>query len=164
LSFPHPFITEYIKYFCCEIIASQNSSQAKTNFMKRIILSVLAGVVATGIVSTLADFALHAAGLYPPYGQPMYDTPRLLLAFIYRALFAIGGAYLTAIIAKDRYRKSVIIVGIVGSILWLLGAIALWDLAAPWYNVSGVIFGVPFALIGGKLYENRQRKLTHLAS
>ena len=132
--------------------------------MKRIIFSVLAGLVATGIVSTLADFALHAAGLYPPYGQPMYDTPRLLLAFVYRALFAIGGAYLTAVIAKDKYRRAVLILGITGSILWLLGAIALWNLAAPWYNVAGVIFGVPFALIGGKLYENHQRKSAQLAS
>ena len=94
----------------------------------------------------------------------MYDTDKLLLAFTYRGVFAIGGAYLTAIIANDRAKKAVLIVGIVGSLFWLMGAITMWDLAAPWYNISGVIFGIPFAKLGGKLYEFRQKKLSHVAS
>ena len=132
--------------------------------MKRLILSNLAGLIATGIISTLTDFALHAAGLYPPYGEPMYDTPRLLLAFTYRGLFAIGGAYLTATIAREMAKKAVLILGIVGSLFWLLGAISMWTLAAPWYNIIGIIFGIPLAKMGGKLYENKQRKFSQAAS
>lgn len=66
------------------------------------------------------------------------------MAFAYRAVFAILGAYVTAIIAREQAKKAVLIVGTVGSILWLIGAIAMWNYAPAWYNIAGIITGIPF--------------------
>jgi len=128
--------------------------------MTRLILSILAGFATAAVLSIAADFAFHAAGIYPPPGQPFFDTGLVLLAFTYRAVFAILGAYVTALLARDQARKAVLILGIIGSVTWLVGAIVMWDYGPAWYNVGGVLTGIPFALIGGKLYEFRQRKLS----
>jgi hypothetical protein len=127
--------------------------------MKRLILSILAGFIKTAELSTAVDEVFHSTGIYPPYGQPFLDTPLVLIAFTYRALFAILGSYLTAVIAKDQAKKAVLILGSIGSVLWLVGGIVMWDFAPAWYNLGGVITGIPFALIGGKLYELRARQL-----
>jgi hypothetical protein len=123
--------------------------------MGRLILSILAGFLFTAILSTAIDHVFHITGVYPPYGEPMRDSGLLLIAFTYRAILAVAGSYLTASIAKEKAMKAVLILGTIGSLLWLAGAIAMWEFAAPWYNVLGVLTGVPFSLLGGKLYEKR---------
>jgi hypothetical protein len=85
----------------------------------------------------------------------MHDSGLLLMAFTYRAIFAIAGAYITALIARESAMKAVWILGIIGSLLWLAGSIAMWEFAVPWYNILGVLTGVPFSLLGGKLYQRR---------
>jgi uncharacterized BrkB/YihY/UPF0761 family membrane protein len=102
--------------------------------MKRLVLSIIAGLLITIILSSSVDHIFHTTGIYPPYGQPMFDTGLVLLAFIYRALFAILGAYVTATIAKEKAKKAVLIIGIIGSVLWLAGAIAFWNYIPAWYN------------------------------
>lgn len=126
--------------------------------MKRLVLSIVAGLLTNIILSSAVDHIFHTAGVYPPYGQPMFDTGLILLAFVYRALFVIVGAYITAAIAKDKATKAVLILGIIGSVLWLAGAIAFWNYAPAWYNIAGIILGIPFTLTGGKLYELRKQK------
>lgn len=126
--------------------------------MKRLILSIIAGLLTTIILSIVVDHLLHTKGIYPPYGEPMFDTGLVLLAFTYRALFAIAGAFITAIAAKEKANKAVLILGITGSVLWLAGAIAFWNFTPSWYNIAGVVLGIPFTLIAGKLYELRKQK------
>jgi len=125
--------------------------------MTRLILSIISGLLVTGILSSAVDHVLHVTGVYPPYGEPMRDHGLLALAFIYRSVFAVSGAYVTAIIARQRAVKAALILGIIGTVLWLAGAIAMWDFAYPWYNVIGVITGVPLALAGAKLYLKSRR-------
>jgi hypothetical protein len=124
--------------------------------MGRLILSILAGFVITAILSLAVDHVFHMTNVYPPYGEAMLDTGLLLLAFSYRAVFNVFGAYVTASIARDKAMTAVWIMGIVGSLLWLAGALANWELAAPWYNILGVVTGIPFSLAGGKLYQRTQ--------
>ena len=123
--------------------------------MKRLFLSILAGLLANIILATAADHILHVTNVYPPYGQPMFNTGLVLLAFTYRALFIILCAYLTALIAKDKAGKALWILGIIGSVLWLIGAISFWNYAPAWYNIGGVVLGVPLTLLGGALYKFR---------
>src|SRR5689334_10220568 len=87
----------------------------------KLFLSIIAGFAIGAILSIGTDHIFHVTGVYPPYGEPMHDNGLLLLAFIYRAIFDIGGAYVTAVIAKDKAMKAVIILGTVGSLLWLIG-------------------------------------------
>jgi hypothetical protein len=79
------------------------------------------------------------------------------MAFAYRAVFAIFGSWLTAELAREQANKAVWIVGIIGSLLWLAGAIAMWEYGPAWYSIIGVVTGIPFALIGGKLHQIRTR-------
>jgi hypothetical protein len=123
--------------------------------MKRLIFALLAGFLFTAILSTAVDHIFHVTGVFPPYGEPMHDSGLLLMAFTYRAIFAIAGAYITALIARESAMKAVWILGIIGSLLWLAGSIAMWEFAVPWYNILGVLTGVPFSLLGGKLYQRR---------
>ena len=130
--------------------------------MKKIILPVLAGIAFNFITSTGVDFLLHALGYFPPYGQPMFETDKVLLAFAYRSFFTIISAYVTAVIANENAKKAVWIIGIIGSLLWLAGAITLWDFAPAYYNIAGVLTGIPLALTGLAFY-NRKTNKHHVA-
>jgi hypothetical protein len=129
--------------------------------MRRLILSILAGMLATVLLTTATDYIFHSTGIFPPVGEPMLDKAPAGIAFAYRAIFAIFGAYLTAVVAREQAKKAVLIVGVIGSVMWLIGAIIMWKYSPAWYNIGGVITGVPFAWLGGKLYE--QYKLRRLA-
>lgn len=123
--------------------------------MKRLILSIIAGFFVTALLSTAVDHVFHTTGVYPPYGEPFFDTGLLALAFSYRAVFAVFGSYLTAVLARDQAMKAVLILGSIGSVIWLAGAIAMWEYASPWYNILGILTGIPLSLLGGKLYQSR---------
>ncbi|OGU64460.1 MAG: hypothetical protein A3H45_01700 [Ignavibacteria bacterium RIFCSPLOWO2_02_FULL_55_14] len=53
----------------------------------------------------------HITEVFPPYGQPMFDTGLLLLALAYRGVFTLFGCYIMAMIAKEKAMKAAIIVG-----------------------------------------------------
>jgi len=124
------------------------------------ILSILAGFLTAAVLSTAVDHLFHMTGYFPPYGQPFFETGPVIVAFAYRAVFAILASYLTAMLARERAKRAVLILGSAGSILWVLGAIAMWDFAPAWYHVAGIGTGIPLALVGGKLYEVRARSKT----
>ena len=126
--------------------------------MKRLILSLLAGFIATAALSLATDHVFHVTGIYPPYGEPMFDTGLLLLASAYRVVFQIFGAYLTAMIAKDKANKAVWILGTLGAILWLVGTIVGQELGPLWYGILGAALSIPTTLTGGRLYEYRAKQ------
>jgi hypothetical protein len=124
--------------------------------MGRLILAMLAGFILNVVLSMATDHLFHVLNVYPPYGEPMFDNGLMLLAFSYRVIFTVGCCYLTAMLAREQAMKAVLIMGGVGSVLWLLGAIAMWDKGPAWYNIVGIITSVPLAWLGGKLYVSRQ--------
>ena len=127
--------------------------------MKRLILSILAGFIITAVLSLATDHIFHLTGVYPPYGAPFFDTGLLLLASAYRVVFQILGAYLAAMFAKDKAKKAIWTLGIIGSILWLVGTIANPGMGPLWYGILGAVLSIPTTLTGGKLYELRVRRL-----
>lgn len=126
--------------------------------MKRIILGIAVGLAFNFILSTCTDYLLHYTGVFPPYGEPMFETNKVLLALTYRSLFAVMATYIAATIAKANAKKAVLTLGIIGSLLWLAGAIAFWDYTPAYYNIGGIIIGVPLALLGYKLYLTKRNK------
>jgi hypothetical protein len=92
----------------------------------RSIAAVLAGFVAVVILSVGTDILLHAAGVFPPLGQPMSDA-LLLLATVYRTVFAIAGCYLTARLAPDRPMRHATVGGVIGLVLSTVGAVVTWN-------------------------------------
>jgi hypothetical protein len=122
----------------------------------RSIWSVFAGVLFIIIVTTLVDIGLHVAHVYPPMDQPLTHA-LALLASSYRLVISIAGAYLTAKLAPDRPMRHAMILGYVGVVLGLIGAVATWNLGLGprWYPVSLVLLAVPQCWLGGWLFVRR---------
>jgi len=126
----------------------------------RSVLALLAGFVLVVVLSIAADAVLHAAGVYPPLGQPM-SAGLLLLATIYRAVFAVAGSYTTARLAPHHPMEHALFGGFIGLLLGLAGAIAQWNrpdtIGAHWYPVALVVLSLPQAWLGGKIVTMQAR-------
>jgi surface polysaccharide O-acyltransferase-like enzyme len=120
----------------------------------RSIGAVLAGLLFVIIITTATDALMHATGIYPPFGQPMADS-LFLLAVAYRTIYGIAGGYLTARLAPGRPITHALILGIIGSVLGLVGTLATWnrgpEFGPKWYAITVIVLAIPTAWIGGKL-------------
>ncbi len=118
------------------------------------IWAVVAGVLFIVIVTTLVDIVLHVTKVYP--SEKLTDA-LALLASSYRLVISIAGAWLTAKLAPQRPLKHALILGGVGTLLGLAGAVATWnlDLGPRWYPVSLAVLAVPQCWLGGWLFARR---------
>jgi hypothetical protein len=112
------------------------------------------------ILSLATDLALHAAGIFPPLGQPMAN-PLLLLATLYRTIYSIAGSYITARLAPYRPMGHALAGGVVGVVMSTLGAVATWNRGAEfgphWYPLALIALAMPCAWAGGKLFVTQLR-------
>jgi hypothetical protein len=115
---------------------------------------LFAGFVAVVILSIGTDVALRAASIFPPLGKPMSDA-LLLLATVYRSIYAVVGSYITARVAPDRPMQHALTGGVIGLVLSIVGAVTAWNkvdtLGPHWYPLSLVATALPCAWIGGQL-------------
>jgi hypothetical protein len=123
---------------------------------KKSIGAVVAGVLVIIVVTTLVDVVLHAIGVFPPMDQPINDA-LALLATSYRIVISVGGAWLTARLAPDKPMKHAMILGVVGTVLGLLGVVATWNrgLGPRWYPIALAVLAIPQCWVGGRLYVMR---------
>ncbi len=116
--------------------------------------AVLAGLLFVIIITTATDALLHATGIFPPWGKPMSDS-LFLLAFAYRIVYGIVGGYITARLAPNQPVKRALLLGVVGFVLSLAGAVATWnrgpEFGPKWYSVALIVIAIPTAWLGGKL-------------
>jgi hypothetical protein len=126
---------------------------------KKSIWAVVVGVLFIIIVTTVVDIALHALGVFPPMDQPL-DDKLSVLATSYRIVISIGGAWLTARLAPANPMKHALILGLVGTVLGLVGVVATWNrgLGPRWYPIALAVLAIPQCWVGGKLYEMRSSK------
>ena len=129
-------------------------SQAGQRNTLRSVGAVLAGIVAIFVLSLGVDVILHAAGVYPPFGQP-FSGRLCLLATAYRLVFAVAGGYITARLAPNRPMQHALIYGCVGVVLSTAGAIATWNggpaYGPHWYPIALIAISLPCAWLGGRL-------------
>jgi hypothetical protein len=130
---------------------------------KQSIWAVVAGVLVIVVVSTLVDIVFHALGVFPPMDQPINDS-LALLATSYRVVISIGGAWLTARLAPDKPMKHAMILGVVGTVLGLVGVAATWNkgLGPRWYPIALAVLAIPQCWVGGKLYEMRSNSAARI--
>ena len=123
------------------------------------IWAVIAGVLFIIIASTLVDVVLHVVGVYPPMDQPLTDA-LALLATAYRVVISIGGAWLTAWLAPSRPMKHALALGVVGTVLGLIGVVATWNLGLGprWYSIALAVLAIPQCWAGGKIHEWQSRR------
>lgn len=120
----------------------------------RSILAVLAGFVVIFILSLGTDVALHAAGVYPPWGQTMADS-LFALATVYRIVYGVIGCYVTARLAPDRPMAHAAALGVLGLAFSLAGLVYAQkqgpEFGPLWYSIAIVLISLPCAWIGGRL-------------
>jgi hypothetical protein len=118
--------------------------------------AVLAGMVVGIVLSIGTDVALHAAGVFPTLGQ---RVPNLLLALatVYRTVYGVAGAYITARLAPARPMMHALVLGALGLVASVVGAVVTWNkgpgFGPHWYPLALVVLALPTAWVGGKLRE-----------
>lgn len=115
----------------------------------RSIAAVVAGVLFTVIVTAIADMIVRASGIY---GTAERLTDSLaLVATSYRVVIGVAGGWVTAQFAPDRPVFHAVLLGIVGTVLGILGVIATWnmDLGPRWYPVLLAALAIPQCWLGG---------------
>jgi hypothetical protein len=121
--------------------------------------AVLAGAIVGIALSLGTDALMHALHLFPPIGQPMTDSRLLALATVYRTIYNVLGAYVTAWLAPSRPMVHAIILGSLGLLAAIAGVIATWSNVAEygphWYPIALVVLALPPAWFGAWLYERR---------
>lgn len=115
--------------------------------------SVLAGFLAIVILSVGTDTILEQAGILPE--GALFDTGLLLLALMYRSLYSMIGAYLTARLAPNQPMRHALALGVLGIVVSSLGALAARDLGPAWYGFALVLVSLPLAWLGGREFELR---------
>jgi hypothetical protein len=117
--------------------------------------AVLAGFFTVFILSFATDLVLHAAGVFPAWGQPMSEG-LFLLATAYRTVYNVVGGYITARLAPERPMTLVLILGIVGTAAGLAGTIATWsagpEFGPKWYPIALTVLAIPSVWVGGRVW------------
>ena len=126
----------------------------------RSVSAILAGFLAAVVLSLGTDQVLHMLDVYPPWGQPMRDLDDNLLALAYRCVYAAVGSYIAAWLAPRNPMRHALILGAVGFVLSLAGAIATipMDLGPAWYPIALVVTALPCAWLAGVLHRASQTK------
>ena len=117
---------------------------------------MFAGFFATFILSIGTDILLHAAGVFPPWGQPMSNA-LFVLAAAYRTVYTVAGGYVTARLAANKPMGHVWTLGVIGLLAAIAGTVATWDkgpeFGPKWYPLALVVLAIPCVWLGGKLAQ-----------
>jgi hypothetical protein len=124
--------------------------------MTKSIVAVVLGLVVVVVLSNGTDQVLHATGVFPPSGQRMADG-LFALALGYRVVAQVLGAWLTARFAPRNPMKHAWVLGFIGLVLSIAGAVAsiITDLGPVWYAVALAVSALPTAWLGGVIYVRR---------
>jgi hypothetical protein len=119
----------------------------------RSILAILAGLVAGAVLSIGTDLILHAAGIFPALDEPKKFTNGLFaLATAYRTLYGVLGGYVAARLAPNRPMRHALVLGTLGLVVSMVGAIAMRDVGPAWYPWTLVVLSLPQCWAGGKIF------------
>ena len=118
---------------------------------------IVAGFATVAVLSIVTDTALEKLGIFPPVSEHgLFITWMLVLALLYRSIYAVVGGYVTAKIAPSNPMRHVIILMVFGGVAGIAGAIAGWNLSSHWYPALLAITSPFFVWLGGKLKINNE--------
>ena len=127
--------------------------------MKKSIWAIVAGILFGAGVTTVIDVLLHVFGVFPPLSQPINDA-HAALATSYRIVIGIAGAWLTARLAPGKPMKHAMILGVLGTVVALIGVVVTWNrgLGPRWYSVALAVLGMPQCWVGARLFIMQSAK------
>jgi hypothetical protein len=121
----------------------------------RSIGALLAGLLVGVILSLATDMLMYALGVLPRLGTHPPGSNALLLATVYRTVYGVLGSYVAARLAPNRPMGHALVLGVLGLIVSIVGAIVTWNrqpsLGPHWYPVALIVLAIPTAWAGGKL-------------
>jgi hypothetical protein len=119
--------------------------------------AVFSGFITVVVLSLGTDQLLHILQVYPPWGEPMNDPGLNLLALSYRIVYTVVGSYITARLAPHSPMRHVWVLGTIGLVVAVAGAIATipMHLGPSWYPIALAATALPCAWLGGFLYRVR---------
>ncbi|MEO5777298.1 MAG: hypothetical protein ABIQ27_10345 [Flavobacterium sp.] len=123
--------------------------------------AIAAGFFLTLILTIGLDILLESTGIFTSTKEQQIqglNTPWFyIIAISYRVIFTIIGGYITAKLAPTKPMKHVLILGIIGTVLALIGNIVGQYIpqtknALPlWFAIALVVTALPSVWIGGRL-------------
>ena len=128
--------------------------------MARSIVAVAAGFLTVVVLSLATDQLLHVLDVYPPWGQPMYETGLNALALSYRIVYTLLGGFITARLAPHTPMRHVMVLALIGLAAGTAGAIVAItqaDLGPSWYPIALAVTAYPVTWLGGKGGSGRTR-------
>ena len=134
------------------------TTMAPPRHLLRSTAAVLFGFIAVVALSLGTDQVLHVLEVYPPWGQPMYDTGLVLLALSYRCVYGVVGSYIAARFAPRNPMRHAMALGGIGLVLSTAASIATipMNLGPSWFPIALVLTALPCAWLGGALHRARQ--------
>jgi hypothetical protein len=127
--------------------------------MARSIIAVVAGFLTVAGLSLATDQLLHVLDVYPPWGQPMWETSLNALALSYRIVYTVLGGFITARLAPRAPMRHVTVLALIGLAAGTAGAIVAItqaDLGPNWYPVALAVTAYPCTWSGGWLGVERR--------
>ena len=118
--------------------------------------ALIAGFATVAILSMGADTVLHAMNYYPADGGVGSD-PELAVALAYRTVFTVLGGLVTAWLAQTRPQRLATILGCIGTVFAVLGAVTMWHVGHQWYPIGLVVLAIPSTAFGGWLFTRFAR-------
>ena len=119
--------------------------------------AVVAGALAGIILSLGSDALMRRLGAFTLAGESMRGK-YFVIATVYRTVYGVAGAYLTARLAPRRPMMHALVLGTLGLAASILGAVAMWKrlpaLGPHWYPIALIVLALPTAWLGGKLRVN----------
>jgi hypothetical protein len=116
----------------------------------------VAGFATVAILSMATDAVLHASNIYPNDGTAGSDG-NLAFALAYRTVFTVVGGYVAAWLAPANKLRLSVILGAIGTVFAVLGAVTMSHLGHNWYPVALAALALPSTALGGWLFTRASR-------
>jgi hypothetical protein len=115
--------------------------------------AIIAGLALGAVLSICTDLVMEKSGLM--IRDPFNNNSTVTIAFIvfYRTCFNVLGCFVAGKLAPSRPLRHAMIIGWIGLLLTIAGAIAMWHVPPHWYPISLILLTLPSAWSGGKLAE-----------
>ncbi len=111
------------------------------------------GILVGVVLSLGTDYILESTGVLPR-GNLWVKTSLIIFILFYRVIYNIFGCYITARLAPNYPMRHALILGVIGTIVSIIGAVVTADmnLGPAWYAWTLAILTLPSSWLGGKLY------------
>ncbi len=138
------------------MLSEAKSCPAGSKNIFKSIGAFVAGLAVTFALSYGTDYLLRLVGVLPK--ENIYVASFIIVAVIlYRSVYNVIGGYTVARLAPNRAVSHAMVIGVLGTIGSLGGAIATWNLhvGPHWYPLMLAALSLPAAWYGGTLSLRR---------